>query len=220
MANEKEIFEELCNAIKMFDEEAAKKTALKAVDEKLDLMKGIALMSEALREIGDKFSAGELFLPHVVLASDAMIAASTIFEEHIPKEEFIKDRKGVVVMGTVEGDLHDVGLNIVSMQLRTAGFDVHNIGKDSKVTDFLAKANEVSADIIGASSLLSVARTKQRDLIDEIKYQNLPYKVMVGGAPVTREWAKQINADGYGEDSDEAVETAIAIMEKKKGGKK
>lgn len=217
---EKEIFEELCNAIKTFDEETAKKTALKAVDEKLDLMKGIAQMSEALREIGDKFAAGELYLPHIVLASDAMIAASEIFEEHIPKEEFDKSIKGTIVMGTVEGDLHDVGLNIVSMQLRTAGFQVHNIGKDTKVEQFIAKAKEVEADIIGASSLLSVARTKQRDLIDEIKYQNLPFKVMVGGAPVTREWAKEIDADGYGEDSDEAVETAVALIDQKKGGKK
>jgi len=215
MTGERVIFEELCSAIRTFDEEGAKKAANKAVEEKADLLKGIQEMSDALREVGEKFSAGELFLPHVVLASDAMMAATKIFEEHIPKEELAKHKKGTIVMGTVEGDLHDVGLNIVCMSLTTAGFEVHNIGKDTKVGEFISKAKEVGADMIGASTLLTVTRSKQRDLVDDVKGQNLPFKVMVGGGPVTREWAAEIGADGYGEDSDEAVEQAKELIERK-----
>ena len=218
MASEKEIFEELCNAIKTYDEESAKKAALKAVEEKADLVQGIKEMSDALRAIGDRFSAGELFLPHMVLAADAMMAASDIFEEHIPIEELDKTKVGTVVMGTVEGDMHDVGLNIVCIQLRTSGFKVHSLGKDTKVEQFIAKAKEVGADIIGASTLLTVTRSKQRDLVDEVKRQNVPYKVMVGGGPVTREWAAEIGAHGYGEDAEEAVESAKEIIELAKGG--
>jgi trimethylamine corrinoid protein len=107
----------------------------------------------------------------------------------------------------------------VAMSLRTAGFEVHIVGKDTQVDRFIDKAQQVEADIIGASALLTVTRSKQRDLVDEIKLRNLPFKVMVGGGPVTREWAAEIGADGYGEDSEEAIESAKKIMGIK-GGRK
>jgi methanogenic corrinoid protein MtbC1 len=216
---QKELFEELCNAVVTYDEEGAKEIARRAVEAKVDLIEGIKLMSQALREIGDKFQSGELFLPHMVMASDAMLAAVHVFEEHIPKEELAKTKLGTVVLGTVEGDLHDVGLNIVSMALLSSGFEVFSLGKDTSVDKFIEKAQQVNADIIGASVLLSVALSKQRDLVDEVRSRKLPFKVMIGGGPVTRQWAEQIGADGYGEDSEEAVESAKKIMEGKKGGR-
>jgi len=120
----------------------------------------------------------------------------------------------------VEGDLHDVGLNIVAMTLLTSGFEVINLGKDTSVDKFVEKAQQVNADIIGASALLSVTLSKQRDLVDEVKSRKLPFRVMVGGGPVTRQWAEQIGADGYGADAQEAVESAKQLMEEKKGGGK
>ena len=218
MGNEKEIFEALCNAVANYDEEEAKKIAKEAVEAKLDLIQGIKLMSEVLRGIGERFHAGELFLPHLVMASDAMLAAVHVFEEHIPKHDLAKTRLGTIVMGTVEGDLHDVGLNIVAMTLLTSGFEVFNVGKDTSVDKFIEKAQQVNADIIGASALLSVTLSKQRDLVDEVKLRKLPFRVMVGGGPVTRQWAEQIGADGYGADAQEAVESAKQLMEGKKGG--
>jgi len=220
MGNEKEIFEALCNAIANYDEEGAKKIAKEAVEAKLDLIQGIKLMSEVLRGIGERFHCGELFLPHLVMASDAMLAAVHVFEEHIPKDDLAKTRSGTIVMGTVEGDLHDVGLNIVAMTLLTSGFEVINLGKDTSVDKFVEKAQQVNADIIGASALLSVTLSKQRDLVDEVKSRKLPFRVMVGGGPVTRQWAEQIGADGYGADAQEAVESAKQLMEEKKGGGK
>ena len=219
MASEKEIFEQLCNAITNYDEEGAKQIAQKAVEAKANLVKGIKLMSETLKGIGERFHCGELFLPHLVMASDAMVAAVHVFEEHIPKEDLAKTKLGTVVMGTVEGDLHDVGLNIVSMALLTSGFEVFNLGKNISVDKFIEKARQVNADIIGASALLSVTISGQRDLVDEVKLRKLPFKVMVGGGPVTRQWAEQIGADGYGTDSEEAVESAKKLMEQK-GGRK
>jgi trimethylamine corrinoid protein len=212
MVKKKEIFEELNKAIRTYDEEGAKKAALRAIEEKVDLVKAIKEMSNTLQEIGEKFHRLELFLPHLVMSGDAMLAAVHMFEGHIPKEKLNETKSGTVVLGTVEGDLHDVGLNIVSMALLCAGFEVHNIGKNVSVDKFIDKAKEVGADIIGASALLSVTLSKQKDLVDEIKVRKLPFKVMVGGGPVTREWAEQIGADGYGADSTEAVEVAKTII--------
>jgi len=216
MTDKEKKFNDLTKAILEYDSDAAMKIAEKAVKEKADLLAAIEVMSEALRTIGDKFAAGEVYLPHLVMASDAMIAATDIFSKVLTPAEMSKNKKGTIVMGTVEGDLHDVGLNIVSMTLTTSGFEVHNLGKDTTVEKFINKAKEVNADIIGASTLLTVTRSKQRDLVDEIKYQKLPYMVMVGGGPVTAQWAKEIDADGYGADSNEAVETAKNLMKKKK----
>ena len=215
MARKGETFKELCDTIRSYDEEGAKRAAQAAVEKKADLMKAIKEMSATLAEIGEQFHRGELFLPHLVMAADCMDAATKVFEAHLSKEEMEKSKCGTVVMGTVEGDLHDIGLNIVAMRLKTAGFEVHNLGKDVPVNRFVEKAEQTGADIIGASALLSVTRSKMRDLVDEVRQRKLSFKVMVGGGPVTREYATQIGADGYGEDAEEAVEEAKRIMAEK-----
>ncbi|MGA2464186.1 MAG: cobalamin-dependent protein [Thermodesulfobacteriota bacterium] len=215
MVNSNEIFKELCDAIRSFDEGGAKKAAEAAVEKKADLMKAIKEMSDTLAGIGEQFHQGELFLPHLVMAGDAMDVATKVFEGHLSKEEMSKSKIGTVVIGTVEGDLHDLGLNIVAMRLRTSGFEVHNLGRDTSVSRFVEKAQQVGADIIGASTLLTVTRSKHKDLVDEVRQRNLPFRVMVGGGPVTREYAQQIGADGYGEDGEEAVAEAKRIMEEK-----
>ena len=219
MANRDETFKELCDAIRSFDEGGVKKAAEAAVEKKADLMKAIKEMSDTLGGIGEQFSRGELFLPHLVMAGDAMDVATKVFEEHLSQEEMSRSKLGTVVMGTVEGDLHDIGLNIVAMRLRTSGFEVHNVGKDASVSRFVEKAQQVGADIIGASALLTVTRSKHKDLVDEVRGRKLPFKVMVGGGPVTREYAQQIGADGYGEDAEEAVAEAKRLMEEKGRGK-
>jgi len=219
MSTQNEIFKELCDAIRSFDEGNVKKAAEAAVEKKADLMKAIKEMSDTLAEIGEQFHRGELFLPHLVMAGDAMDVATKVFEGHLSKEEMSKSKHGTVVIGSVEGDLHDIGLNIVAMRLRTSGFEVHNLGKDVPVNRFVEKAQQVGADIIGASALLTVTRSKHKDLVDEVRQRNLPFKVMVGGGPVTREYAQQIGADGYGEDAEEAVAEAMRIMDEKGRGK-
>lgn len=219
MVSEKEIFEQLCVAVINYNEEEAKIIAHSAVEAKVNLVEGINLMSETLKGIGERFHSGELFLPHLVMAADAMMAAVHVFEKHIPKEERDKGKMGTIVMGTVQGDVHDVGLNIVSMGLLTCGFEVFNLGKDVSVDKFIERAEQVDADIIGASALLTVTMSRQKDLVDEVRSRNLPFKVMVGGGPVTRQWAEEIGADGYGADSLEAMESAKKLMDQKGKGK-
>jgi len=214
MGNEKEIIEELNDAIRKFDEERARKAAQKAVEAKIDLVKTIKEMSETLREVGERFHCGEIFIPHLVMAGDAMIGAVKIFELTIPKEDLEKTRLGIAVLGTVEGDEHDIGLNLVAMSLITVGFKVYNLGKNVETQRFIDKAMEVNADIIGASTLLSVTMYKQKDLVEEVKEKNLPFKVIVGGGPVTLQWAEEIGADGYGADATEAVDIAKKLIER------
>ena len=217
MTSEKEIIEELSDAIRTYDEERAKKVAQVAVEAKIDLVKTIGEISDTLRDVGEKFHCGEIFIPHLVMAGDAMIAAVKIFELNMSKEDLEKTRLGTVVIGTVEGDEHDIGLNLVVMSLTTAGFKVHNLGKNVQTQRFIDKAIEVNADIIGASTLLSVSMYKQKELVEEVKEKNLACKVLVGGGPVTAKWAEEIGADGYGADATEAVAIAKKVIERNGG---
>ena len=207
------LVEELRKSILNFDENGSKEIAKKIVDAGIDPIQAIERgLVPGIREVGDKFEKGELFLPHLVIAAD--IAKSAIDILLPSSSSKAKISKGKVVLGTVEGDLHDIGINIVSSMLTAAGFEVHNIGKDRPVKDFIEKAQSIGADIIGVSSLMTVTMPEQRKLIDELKDRGLrdKFKVMVGGGPVTMEWAKEIGADGYGRDASDAVRVAMNLL--------
>jgi corrinoid protein of di/trimethylamine methyltransferase len=208
-------FERLRQAILSYDIEGARKAAETAVKAKVDpveaIEKGLAV---GIREVGEKFHRYEIFLPHVVLAADAMTAAMEVLEKAMPKGKAKQLRRGTIVIGTVEGDLHDVGKNVVAMMLKSAGFEVHDLGKDVKTDAFVEKAKELDADIIMASSLMTTTRPYQRELVEELDRLGLRkrFRVMVGGGPVTKEWADQIGADGWGKDATEAVKVASALL--------
>ena len=205
----KEALEELSRAILEYDSEAAKKAAQVIIDSKIDPMTAI---KETIGNTADilhkKFESGECFLPHLVMAGDAMLAASSILESAMPKDSVLT--KKVVVIGTVEADLHSVGKNIVAMMLRSGGFEVHDLGVDVKSSAIIRHAKDVNADIIALSSLLTTTRPYQREVIEELESMGLrdSFKVIVGGGPVTADWAKEIGADGYGTDALEALQTA------------
>jgi dimethylamine corrinoid protein len=162
--------------------------------------------------VGAKFDAGEYFLPHLVMAGDAMTAAGAVLEAAIPTAQL--QAKKVVVIGTVEADIHSVGKNIVAMMLKSAGFVVHDLGVDVKTATFISKAQEVKADLIACSSLLTTTMPYMREVIDDLKAAGLRdrFKVIVGGGPVTAEWATQIGADGFGRDALEGVAVARRLM--------
>jgi methylmalonyl-CoA mutase cobalamin-binding domain/chain len=166
------------------------------------------VIGESGNVLAAKFEAGEYFLPHLVMAGDAMSAAAEVLEEAIPKESI--PSKKVVVVGTVEADLHSVGKNIVAVMLRAGGFEVHDLGVDVKSSAFVSRARETGADIIALSSLLTTTRPYQREVIEELQSLGIRdrFKVMVGGGPVTADWAKEIGADGYGKDAVEALDVA------------
>ena len=212
MANEfetREALKSLKDATLQYDTEAAKKAAQVIVDRGIDPMLAIKeVFGETANVLHERFDSGECYLPHLVMAGDAMIAASEILESAVPKNSAVA--KKVVVIGTVEADLHSVGKNIVAMMLRSSGFEVHDLGVDVKSSTFISRAKETNADIIALSSLLTTTRPYQREVIEELDSLGLRerFKIMVGGGPITPEWAKEIGADGYGTDAMEGLEVA------------
>jgi corrinoid protein of di/trimethylamine methyltransferase len=153
--------------------------------------------------VGDGFARGEMFLPDLVLAGEAMKVAVSILEPEMAKRGTEREMLGKVVLGTVEGDIHDIGKTLVGTMLSISGFQVFDLGVDVSIETFIEKVNEVNADIIGLSALLTTTMVNQRNMIVALEEAGLrsQIKVMIGGAPVTRSWAEVIGADGYSEDA-------------------
>jgi corrinoid protein of di/trimethylamine methyltransferase len=190
-------------------------TVRKMIDQGISPIEVVNALTEVLKEIGKKFEKGELFLVHLVAAGELARRATTEVLEPLIKQSGEKKKVlGKVVIGTVAGDIHDIGKNIVTMMLFTAGFEVHDIGKDVSVEEFVKKTEEINPDIVAMSALLTTTLPSQRDVIDALKKAGLRsrVKVLVGGAPVTKEWAQQINADGYGADAIDAVRVAKELL--------
>jgi len=175
-------------------------------------------LSAGMRSIGDKFQKLEVFLPELILGSKIFTEAMKLIEPIILKRGVERKIEGTVVIGTVKGDVHNMGKDIVAMLLKTAAFEVHDLGVDVEISKFIEKANEVTADIIGLSSLLTSTMPFQKDLIQILKERGERNKffVMVGGGPVTQRWADEIGADGYALNAEEAVRLANALMQKKR----
>ncbi len=164
----------------------------------------------AMDEIGKLFSAGELFVPEMLMAAQAMKAGLEELKPHMTKGDTTS--KGTVVIGTVKGDLHDIGKNLVAMMMEGAGFDVIDLGIDVDTEKFIQAAEEHKADVICMSALLTTTMPEMKVVIDTLKERGLNYKTMVGGAPVTQEFADQIGADGYSPDAASAVEKARLLI--------
>lgn len=215
----KEILEKLRIAVLNGDIEAAEEAAKEAIKIGLDPLEAIEEgLSKGIREVGDKFEKLELFLPDMMQAAEAMSRAIAILEEKIPFKEYSEKSKGVVVVGTVEGDIHDIGKNILIALLKANGFKVYDLGKDVPSIKFIEKAEEINADVIAISALLSSTMIKQEEIIkmlNDMKKRD-KYMVIVGGAPVTEEWAKKIGADAYGKTANEGILKIIEFMKNKK----
>lgn len=215
-----EILNGLAESVISGDEEKAKDFAKKALQAGIDPLKAIneGLM-KGMSQVGDDFSKLKIYLPEVMMAAEAMKAALSILEPAAIQKGSGAIKKSRVVIGTITGDIHDIGKNIVAMLLRANGFEVYDLGRDVPVDDLIKKAEEVGADIIAASTLLSTSMPYMEDLISLLKERNLreKYIVMVGGGPVTREWATSIGADGYGDDGEEAVKVAKELLQRVKG---
>jgi corrinoid protein of di/trimethylamine methyltransferase len=167
-----------------------------------------------INKVGDAFAAGDAFLPELVMAGEAMKSAVAVLEPELIKTGSARKTLGNVVMATVEGDIHEIGKSLVSTMLAASGFTVHDMGVDNSSDKIIAKALEVNADIIGLSALLTTTMIRQKEVISKLDEKGLRRKirVMVGGAPVTRDWVQKIEADGYSEDAIGAVAVAKQIM--------
>ena len=173
-------------------------------------------LSETMTEIGQQFEKMQVFMPEVMLATDAMKAAFEILEPAMVKSNDQLEKMGTIIMGTVKGDVHNVGKDMVVGVLTTSGFNVIDLGVDVAPSAYLEAAQKEKADIIAASALMTATMPIQKDLIDFLKAKGVrdKYKVMIGGGVVTPEWAEEIGADGYGKDAVEAGRVAKKLMGK------
>ena len=163
-----------------------------------------------MNTVGERFKAGDFYIPEVLIAARAMKMAMEILEPKLV-EAGVKPL-GKAVLGTVKGDLHDIGKNLVMMMLKGAGFEVTDAGTDVSAEDFVAKAKESGAQIVGLSALLTTTMSMMEKTIQSIKESGLAAKVMIGGAPVTQNFADKIGADGYAPDAASAVDLAKSLI--------
>ena len=171
-------------------------------------------LTPGIQRVGELFASGEYFLPELIIGADAMKAALDVLEPAMLGDQE-REVVGRVVLGTVEGDIHEIGKTLVGTMLIAIGFKVFDIGVDNTAVDFIKAVEENNADIVGASALLTTTMLKQRELIGELEKAGLRdrLKIMVGGAPVTASYAQEIGADGYAEDAISAVDLAFRLVD-------
>lgn len=210
------LFEEIKEAVIDGDEDLAVELAEKVIEEGLDLVEAIEKgYISGIEEVGASWKSGEAFLPDVMMAADAMKAGMGLLEAELAARGGEKhEDKGKIVLGTVEGDIHDIGKNIVGALLTAAGFKVYDIGIDQKAEVFLKKAEEVGAKIIASSSLLTTTMRAQADLIEYARSVGArdKYKFIIGGGPTSQRWSEEIKADGWAETADEAVDLCRKLL--------
>jgi corrinoid protein of di/trimethylamine methyltransferase len=177
-------------------------------------------MMPAMEKVGDRFTCGEIFLPEMLMAAEAWDEAMGVLRPRILAAGERVEKIGTVVIGTVQTDVHEIGKNIVATLLRTAGFEVHDLGVNISASTFIGKAEEVNADIIAASAIMTTTMTYQRDILEHLTASGLrdKYIVLVGGGVVNQKWAGEIGADGYGETAVEGVQAAKELLMRKRGG--
>jgi len=200
--SKKEIFKKLRKILREGDVEAVKPLMEELEEAGVDPMKAIDVCTDEMRRIGKGFERGELYLPDVMVAAEVMREIASAL---MPKLKRERKFLGRIVIGTVQGDIHDLGKNIVAALLEAEGFQVFNLGKDVPAKVFVERARKVNADIVGASALMTTTMLEQRKLAEEIRKAKLKVKYIVGGAPVTDEWAEKVGADARGEDALDAV---------------
>lgn len=211
-----ELFQAMAQSVIDGEAIAAEQSARQSIERGIDPLDAINEgFVVGMNFVGEQFSLNELFIPDLVMAGEAMKAALGVLEQELAKSGAQRQTLGKVVLGTVRGDIHEIGKNLVGTMLSANGFQVYDLGVDVPVETFVEKAREVDADIVGISSLLTTTMVYQRDVVLALEAHGMlpKVKVMVGGAPVSRAWAEEIGANGYGEDATGAVALAKKLVE-------
>jgi corrinoid protein of di/trimethylamine methyltransferase len=210
-----EMLTQLTNAVVEGDPEKVVDLAQKALAAGVEPM---AIIEQGLvpgmTTVGEKFESGEYFLPNLIISANGMQEAMKLLEPELRLRHQEVKVAGKVVIGTVQGDIHEIGKSLVGTMLSANGFQVHDLGVDVPVGTFIAKIKETGANLLGLSALLTTTMVVQREIIQALQQAGLreQVKVMVGGAPVTRGWAEEIGADGYAEDAIGAVALAKRLV--------
>lgn len=211
----KELFEKMAQSIIDGEAEVAEALAKHAIETGIDPLEAITKgFVVGVNHVGDAFSRGDAFLPELVMAGEAMKAAVTTLEPEMARRGTARQVLGKVVLATVEGDIHEIGKTLVGTLLSSSGFQVYDMGVDVPAARIIEKVREVDANIVALSALLTTTMVKQGEVIEILKKEGLrsSVKVMVGGAPVTREWVQKIGADGYSEDAIGAVNAGKQLV--------
>ena len=206
-----ELLKGLYDAVVNYDEEASAELGRTILEEGIDaydaVMNGLAA---GMEKVGELFTSQEYFVPEVLLCADALYAGLNILRPHIKGEQMRE--KGQVVIGTVEGDVHDIGKNLVRMMFEIAGWTVHDLGKDVKLEKFVEEQMRTDSDVVALSALMTTSMSGIPKVIEMIKARNPNVAIMVGGAPITEDIAKSYGADGYAESAGNTVQEAIKMI--------
>ncbi|MCP4142444.1 MAG: cobalamin-binding protein [Chloroflexi bacterium] len=210
-----DMFEKLAQSVIDGEPDDTSTLAKEALEQGLDPLKCITEgLTKGIQKVGELFASGDYFLPELIIGADAMKEGLEILEPALLGEQK-REVVAQVVLGTVEGDLHEIGKTLVGTMLTANGFQVKDIGVDQPASAFVDAAKEVDATIVGASALLTTTMLQQEKLVQALEEAGLKpkVKVMVGGAPVTETYAKKIGADGYAEDAISAVDLAFRLAD-------
>ncbi|MFC1506376.1 B12-binding domain-containing protein [Thermoproteota archaeon] len=206
--SERKVLQDLVKSITDYDEEAASAAAEKAVEEGVGSIEAIEHgVAVGLKKIGEDYERGETFLPELMMGANAAQKALKVLLEHMPQGSDYRGQ-GRIVIGTVEGDIHDIGKNIVAAMLRANGFDIVDLGVDVSIQRFVDSVKKFKPDVLGMSALLTNTMPKQEEVIQALKRENVrdSVRVILGGVPVTEEWVKKIGADDLGKDAMDTVQ--------------
>jgi len=212
MADKKaELWEALKQGVIDYDEEAVKEAAQAVVDEGLDAYDAVFDgLVEGMNEVGRLYEEQEYFVPEMLMCADALYAGLDILKPHIIQKE--GGIKGAVVMGVVQGDVHDIGKNIVKMMFDVAGFDVHDLGRDVPMDKFVEEQLKTDSELVLLSAMMTTTMVGMKDIIAKIKEKNPNCKIMIGGAPVSEDLADKWGADGFAKDANNALKDALNMV--------
>jgi corrinoid protein of di/trimethylamine methyltransferase len=207
----KEILEKLAGGVIEYDEDQVKEYSQIALDEGMDayeaIMNGLAAGMET---VGDLYDKQEYFVPELLMSADALYVGLDILKPHIKKEDV--SQKGQVVIGTVQGDVHDIGKNIIKLMFDVGGFEVHDLGRDVPLEKFVEEQMRTDSEIVAMSAMMTTTMMGMKKVIEMIKKKNPDVAIMLGGAPVTKDVADLFGADGYAESAGNAVQEAIKMI--------
>jgi dimethylamine corrinoid protein len=209
----KEILKALHEAVAQFEEEDAAKWAKIALDEGVDpflaTMEGLAA---GMMEAGEKYNCKEYFVPELLLCADALYAGLGILKPAVEASGRTSEVKGSIVLGVVEGDVHDIGKNLVKLMFEVAGWTVHDLGKDVPLDKFVEEQIRTDSDIVGISALMTTSMHAMPEVIKRLRARNPKVRIMLGGAPVSPEVAEKYGADGYAKTAGTAVDEAMRLL--------
>ncbi|HZW04585.1 MAG TPA: cobalamin-dependent protein [Anaerolineaceae bacterium] len=209
-----DLLEAIYTSMVEIDSDTTPKLVDQAINANLDVLDILDALTRGINTVGDKFEALECFLPELIMAASAMEESMVLLRPHLDALNIAAGSSGTIVIATLQGDIHDIGRNIATVMLKASGFKVIDLGHDVKPDVIIKKAEELNADVIGLSSLLTTSLPFSRDLMSLLKEQNLrdKYKVVMGGGAVTPEYVERIGADGFAGDAASGVRLIRRIL--------